>query len=169
MLYRGVNQDWELYKCFDSREEVSESEDELQFGVHADVGLDHEGTAGVLWLAFTWDLNLSAVDCRQFGLIPSRSEIAFYEFEGRRFSMSGQAVVHGEAMRRPSRIRTMRRTICRTRSRSEPRRQSRQSLHRKRLWTCWRRARSASSRQTAWRTCCATAACTLDRTINTIT
>ncbi|CAE7655263.1 unnamed protein product [Symbiodinium necroappetens] len=54
------NEDWELYKCFDSREEVSESEDELQFGVHADVGLDHEGTAGVLWLAFTWDLNLSA-------------------------------------------------------------------------------------------------------------
>ncbi|CAE7342509.1 unnamed protein product, partial [Symbiodinium microadriaticum] len=42
------NEDWELFKCFDSREEVSESEDELEFGVHADVGLDHEGTAGVL-------------------------------------------------------------------------------------------------------------------------
>ncbi|CAE7240395.1 unnamed protein product, partial [Symbiodinium sp. CCMP2456] len=40
--------DWELFKCFDSREEVSESEDELEFGFHGDVGLDHDGTTGVL-------------------------------------------------------------------------------------------------------------------------
>ncbi|CAE7930060.1 MYLK, partial [Symbiodinium necroappetens] len=42
------NEDWELFKCFDSREEVSQSEDELEFGAHIDASLDHAGTTGVL-------------------------------------------------------------------------------------------------------------------------
>ncbi|CAE7873147.1 KIAA0754 [Symbiodinium microadriaticum] len=42
------NKDWELFKCFDSREELTESEDELEFGFRADVNLDHAGTTGAL-------------------------------------------------------------------------------------------------------------------------
>ncbi|CAE7323279.1 unnamed protein product [Symbiodinium sp. CCMP2592] len=40
------NEDWELFKCFDSREEVTESESETEFQMNADVGLDHAGTTG---------------------------------------------------------------------------------------------------------------------------
>ncbi|CAE7657043.1 unnamed protein product [Symbiodinium sp. CCMP2592] len=42
------NEDWELFKCFDSREEVTESESETEFQMNADVGLDHAGTTGAL-------------------------------------------------------------------------------------------------------------------------
>eukprot|EP00439_Symbiodinium_sp_Y106_P065789 s1705_g10.t1 len=42
------NKDWELFKCFDSREEVTESEDEVEVGLETSVDLDHEGTTAVL-------------------------------------------------------------------------------------------------------------------------
>ncbi|CAE7815167.1 unnamed protein product [Symbiodinium sp. CCMP2456] len=42
------NEDWELFKCFDSRVEVSESEDEVEFNFGSEVGLDGAGTNGVL-------------------------------------------------------------------------------------------------------------------------
>ncbi|CAE7208862.1 unnamed protein product [Symbiodinium sp. CCMP2592] len=42
------NKEWELFKCFDSREELTESEDEMEFGLNADVEMDHQGTTGIL-------------------------------------------------------------------------------------------------------------------------
>ena len=42
---------WELYKVFDSQEDLSESEDETGYELTSGVDLDHRGTAAALLLA----------------------------------------------------------------------------------------------------------------------
>ena len=45
-------QAWQLFKVFDSRIELSDSESETEFGFQAEAELDGAGTRGMLRLAF---------------------------------------------------------------------------------------------------------------------
>ena len=47
---KHARQDWELFKVFDSKEEVSESEDEEEYEMRTAVELDGAGTREVLLL-----------------------------------------------------------------------------------------------------------------------
>ena len=45
-------QDWELFKVFDSKVEISDSESEEEFGFEASAELDGAGTRGMLSLDY---------------------------------------------------------------------------------------------------------------------
>ena len=49
-MYDCTGQDWVLYRCFDSKVEVSESEDEVTYNQRLEAEIDGRGTSQALLL-----------------------------------------------------------------------------------------------------------------------